>query len=179
MTTYRNALTAAMTELGARPDALFLGQAVAYPGTGMTATLAGVPRDRLIELPVAEDLQMGMGTGLALAGFLPVLIYPRINFLLLAINQLVLHLDKLPIYSDGGYRPRVIIRTMIASPEPMDPGPQHLGNFTQALRQMLTTVEVIELLGAIDVAPAYRHAAERAKGATLIVEHVALYDRER
>ena len=38
---------------------------------------------------------MGMTIGLLMAGKIPVSIYPRWNFLLLAINQLVNHLDKL------------------------------------------------------------------------------------
>ena len=45
---------------------------------------------------------------------------PRINFLLEAISQLVQHLDKIPLYSD--YRPKVLIRTAIATPYPLDPG---------------------------------------------------------
>jgi hypothetical protein len=52
----------------------------------MTTTLTEVPRERLIELPVAEEMQMGMTLGMALAGFVPVSIYPRWNFLLLAMN---------------------------------------------------------------------------------------------
>ena len=38
------------------------------PGTAMSNTLKGVDAKRLIELPVAEEMQMGMTTGLALAG---------------------------------------------------------------------------------------------------------------
>ncbi len=175
--TYIEEITKAMTELGTRDNFLALGQAINFPGTGMTNTFSGVPREKLIELPVAEDLQLGMCTGLSLCGYLPLAVYPRINFLLLAANQLILHLDAISRYSDGGYRPRVIIRTAVASPEPLDPGPQHLGNYVHPLRQMLDTVEVVELLSARDVAPAYRRATEYA-GSTLLVEHAALYDTE-
>ena len=41
----------------------------------MTNTLKDVPRDRLIELPVFEEMQMGMTTGLALTGLVPVSIF--------------------------------------------------------------------------------------------------------
>ena len=37
---------------------------------------------------------MGISTGLALNGFIPDC-YPRFDFLILALNQLVNHLDKL------------------------------------------------------------------------------------
>ena len=48
----------------------------------------------MIELPVAEEMQMGMSFGMSLDGTIPISIYPRWNFLLCAINQLVNHLDK-------------------------------------------------------------------------------------
>ena len=161
-----------MAELGRRPDALFLGQAVAYPGTAMTTTLRDVPPEKLIELPVIEDAQLGFCTGLSLAGYLPISIYPRWNFLLLATSQLVLHLDKLGLYSR--YFPRVIVRTAVATAQPLDPGPQHVGNYTAAYRAMLETVEVVELTTAEQVLPAYRRAANRA-WSTLIVERTELY----
>lgn len=163
-----------MTWLGEKPDTVFLGQAVAYPGTAITGTLRDVPKEKLVELPVAEDMQLGMCTGMALNGFVPISIFPRWNFLLLATSQLVLHLDKLPIYS--AYRPKVIIRTAVASRTPLDPQAQHYGNFTDPFRQMLKTVEVIELLGAHQIFDAYKHAYERTDGrSTLIVEHTQRY----
>lgn len=173
---YGDELKRAMAWLGEQPEVLFIGQAVAYPGTAMTGTLAGVPREKLVELPVAEEMQMGMATGLAIAGFVPVSIYPRWNFLLLATNQLVGHLDKLPIYSEGGYKPKVIIRTASASRKPIDPQAQHLGNFTDPFRQMLKTVEVIECVRSDQIFAAYRKGYEREDGrSTLIVEHTSRY----
>ena len=131
---YKDELTKAMNYLAEDPKTVFLGQAVAYPGTGMTTTITDVAADRKIEMPVAEELQMGITTGLALAGFVPVSFFPRWNFLLLAINQLVGHLDKLPLMSQGGYQPRVIIRTAIGSERPLHPQHQHIGDFTEAFR---------------------------------------------
>jgi len=150
---------------------LFLGQAVACPGTAMTNTLKSVPSEKLLELPVAEEMQMGMSTGLALAGHVPVSIYPRWNFLLLAINQLVSHLDKLPVISDGGYQPKVIIRTGIGSERPLHPQYQHVGDFTDALRLMCTNIDVIRLDEPEQIFPAYQKALERQDGrSTLLVE---------
>ena len=99
--TYRTELTRAMTLLGQDPRTIVMGQAVAFPGTGMTATFAGVPKDQLLELPVAEDMQLGMAIGMSLAGYLPICVFPRWNFLLAATDQLVNHLDKLPLYGNG------------------------------------------------------------------------------
>ena len=52
---------------------------------------------------MAEELQMGITTGLALNGSIPVSIFPRWNFLMLAMNQLINHLDKINIMSNNGY----------------------------------------------------------------------------
>lgn len=170
MKPYLSALTEAMTELGKRPDAIFIGQAVRYPGTGMHQTLAGVPDEKKVEFPVVENMQMGMSTGLALASYLPVSIYPRINFLLEATSQLVQHLDKLPLMRDGGYAPRVLIRTAVATDRPLNAGPQHLGDYSYAIEFMLSTVKVVRLRRARDIVPAYRAAAE-APHPTILVEY--------
>jgi pyruvate/2-oxoglutarate/acetoin dehydrogenase E1 component len=172
---YFTELKRAMTWLGEHPKSIFLGQAVAEKGTGMTASFDEVPRHKLLELPVAEDMQMGMSIGLSLAGDLPISIYPRWNFLLLATNQLVLHLDKLPLYSD--YRPKVIIRTAVATPEPLDPGPQHLGDFSIPFRMMLSTVKVVMLGKTGEIFPAYYDAVHDTRS-TLLVEYTALYNTE-
>lgn len=171
MGAYYDELTKSMDYLARDPRTIFLGQAVAYPGTAMTTTLINVPDDRKIEMPVAEEMQMGISTGLALAGFIPVSFYPRWNFLLLATNQLVGHLDKLPIMSHGGYAPKVIIRVGIGSERPLHPQCQHVGDFTDSFRLMLRTVEVIRLDEPQDIFPAYKKALTREDGcSTIIVE---------
>lgn len=173
---YVDRLQTAMEMLAAR-YAVFLGQAIAYPGTGMTQSFKNVPREQLFELPVAEDLQLGMAIGMSLVDpSRPIVsVYPRINFLFCAMNQLILHLDALPRYSE--YRPRVIIRTAIATPVPLDPGPQHLGDYSGAIQAMLQTVHVERLLRGCDIVEAYRQAAMRS-GSSLLIEYTDLYDTE-
>jgi pyruvate/2-oxoglutarate/acetoin dehydrogenase E1 component len=171
---YFDELCGAMRMLAHHPGAIFMGQAVAFKGTAMYGTLRDVPEDRRLELPVAEDMQMGIATGMALSGLLPVCLFPRWNFLLLAANQLVLHLDKLPAMSAGGFEPKVIVRTAIATREPLDPGPQHLGDFTDMIRPMLANVRVVKLSQPADVLREY-HAALARDGSTVLVEHMELY----
>ena len=173
MTSYYDELTRAMTLLGHSPRAIFLGQAVAYPGTGMTKSFANVPRGQLLELPVFEETQMGMSIGLALQGLLPISVYPRWNFLLAATNQLVNHLDKWPAMS--GARPRVIIRTASATPVPLHPGPQHLGDFSDAFRQMLTYVRIVNLVDPRTIVREYENAL-RLPQSTILVEYPEKYD---
>ena len=161
---YFEELKRSMEYLAADPATVFLGQAVACPGTAMSNTLKGVSADRKVELPVNEDMQMGMTNGLALQGKLPVSIFPRWNFLLLATNQLVNHLDKFGDMSAGGYQPKAIIRTSIGSQRPLHPGHQHIGDYTDAYRKMLKNVEVVRLEEAEDVYPAYEKARTREDG---------------
>lgn len=161
-----------MTRLAEHPQTLFVGQTVVYGGQSMFPTLAGVPKDRRIELPVAEDFQMGFSTGLALKGFIPVSIYPRWDFLILASNQLVNHLDKLPLMGD--FRPKVIIRTGVGPTHPLDAGPQHTQDHTVAFRLMLKTVEVLEIRFAEQAVECYARALA-SSGSTLVIEHMELY----
>lgn len=172
MTPYLQALCDAMSLCAAQHGAVILGQAVRYPGTAMYSTVEHLREDVRLELPVAESLQLGMSTGIALAGGLPISIYPRINFLLEATGQLVSHLAKLPLYSE--YRPKVIIRTAVAHDKPMDPGPQHLGDYSHALRIMCPSIHMECLMGADQVVPAYQRAIER-DGSSLLVEYARLY----
>jgi pyruvate/2-oxoglutarate/acetoin dehydrogenase E1 component len=170
---YFDELCRAMEMLAGHPKSIFLGQSVGCQGTGMTASFANVPREKLLELPVIEDVQLGMSIGLALDDYLPVSVFPRWNFLLLATNQLVNHLDKFPLYA--GVTPRIIIRVASATPEPLDPGPQHLGDFTDAFRLMLKTVKVVQLLDGRKIVHEYADAA-RASWSTILVEYPERYD---
>ena len=176
---YFDELKRSMDYLARDPRVMFLGQAVACPGTAMTNTLKDVPDSRKLELPVCEKLQMGMSTGLALAGLVPVSVFPRWNFLLLAVNQVVNHLDKLKTMSGGGYAPKVIIRTGIGSERPLHPQHQHVGDFTDAFRAMCTNIEVIRLDEPEQVFPAYRKALEREDGmSTIVVEYGDYYNEK-
>lgn len=160
------------------PRAIVMGQAVAVPGTTMSSTFRDVPMEKRLEMPVAEDMQMGMATGMALAGYRPVCVFPRWNFLLCAANQLVNHLDRLPIYSRGGYRPKVIIRTAVPSKSPFNPGPQHDDDFTDAFKQMFRTINVFMLHETEEILPAYRDAM-KSDTSSLLVEFTDAYRNAR
>ena len=144
---------------------IFMGQGVEDKGTFMSSTFP-VPMDQRLELPVAEEMQAGMAIGLALAGYVPVCVYPRWNFLILATNQLVNHLDKMKV--------PVIVRVGIGSTKPLDPGPQHKGDMTEAFRYMMLNTPVVKLIYAKDIVPAYERALSRG-GPTIIVEDADLY----
>jgi pyruvate/2-oxoglutarate/acetoin dehydrogenase E1 component len=168
---YASELKRAMERLAQDPRTIFLGQAVEVAGTAMSNTVKDIPLDRRLEMPVCEEMQMGITNGLALAGFVPVSLYPRWNFMVLALNQIVNHLDKMSVMSSGEYQPKVIIRTGIGSERPLHPQHQHIGDYTDAFRSMLTTIDVIRLDEPGQIFPAYEKALLRDDGrSTLLVE---------
>lgn len=176
---YFDELKRSMDYLAADPRVMFLGQAVACAGTAMSNTLRDVSLEQRLEMPVTEELQMGMTNGLALQGWIPVSIFPRWNFLLLAVNQLVNHLDKMAQLGNGGYQTKAIIRTGIGSERPLHPQHQHVGDYTEAFRLMCPNIEVIRLEEPADVFPAYRKALEREDGrSTLVVEYGDYYNEK-
>ena len=156
---YNEELTSAMTWLGEQPDTIFLGQSVAYPGNALFKTLEGVPMAKRVELPVAEELQLGISLGMALRGKVVISIFPRMDFLMCAMNQLVNHLDK-ELYPMTG---RVLIRTCVGSTKPMHPGVQHCGNYVKGLRELLRNVRVLELDESQKIVKAYMFAYGRLK----------------
>lgn len=174
---YFAALCDAMNMLAQEPNAIFMGQGM-FAGTTMSDTLKDVPTKKKLEMPVAEDLQMGMAIGMALDGMLPICIFPRWNFLLCAANQLVNHLDRIPIYSVGGYKPKVIIRTAVPSNHPFNPGPQHDDDFTVPFKAMLRTVNIWKAATGDGVREFYG-AALRSDKSSLIIEMTEHYKNER
>lgn len=156
-----------MRKLAADERALFVGQSVRYDGAAIYHSLEGVPMGKRVEMPVIEEFQLGYCTGLALTGMLPICIFPRMDFMLLCMNQLVNHLDKLPLF---GWKPKMIIRTRVGQKKPLDAGPQHTQNHTRAFQLMLQNVSVTEVRTPREVKDAYQRAYD-AQGSSLIVEN--------
>lgn len=176
---YFDELKRSMNWLGEKSDTIFIGQAVEYAGTGMTNTLNDVNRSKLLEMPVNEDMQMGITLGMGLNGSVPISIYPRWNFLLLAANQLVNHVDKIKLMSEGGYKPKIIIRTSIGSQRPLHPQHQHVSDFTAGFKAMTDFVDIIRLDEPNQIYDAYKYAYERTDGRpTILVEWGDFYNEK-
>ena len=161
-----------MEWLAEKDNTIFLGQACKVSGHAISSTLEKVPEDKRVELPVIEETQMGMSTGMALEGFVPITMYPRFDFFILSCNQLINHLDKMRDMSKGDMTPRVIIRVAVGSKNPIDAGPQHTQDHTDAFRKMLTDVNVVQLNEPEDIFPAFKEAYEREDSkSTLLIEY--------
>ena len=158
---------------------IFIGQAVEVPGTSMFNTLKNINKKKRVELPVAEEMQLGITNGLALNNYVPVSIFPRWNFLLLATNQLINHLDKFNVMSQGQFKTKAIIRTSVGSQKPLHPQHQHVGDFTEAFKKALTTVEIIRLEEPSDIFSSYEKALKREDGkSTILVEYGDYYSEK-
>ena len=174
---YKNELIKAMSFLGKKRNTIFLGQSVLYSGNAIFNTLTKVSSNKKIELPVFEDVQMGMSLGLALNGFVPVTCFPRFDFLICAMNQLVNHVDKMRQMSRGEVKPRIIIRTSIGSKNPLDGGPQHTQDFTIAMKKSLKEVKVIYLNKPEMIFSSFKKAYEDKESYSyLFVEHGDFYN---
>ncbi len=161
----------AMRLLASQPHALFIGQGVGVGGDGVSMwdDFDGIPMEQRQEWPVAEELQLGYGTGLAMMGFLPILQYPRIDFMLRAMDQLCNHLDKMEEMTRGQWKPKVIIRTRVGSKKPLNAGPQHTTCPVKAFRLMLTNVNLFHVQHPIEIMSTYQEAIGDRRS-TIIVE---------
>ena len=157
-------------KLLAENDFYVIGQNTKYGGTSMYHTLTEFPDDHKIELPVAEEMQAGMSIGMSLTGTKVCSIYPRWDFMLLAINQIVNHADKVKRMSDGQFKLKgLIFRVAVGSVAPMFPGEQHCGDYTEALKIMCKDIKVIKLEKTEDIYPAYLEAI-KSEVPTVLVE---------
>ena len=75
-----------MDWLGTKSDTVFLGQAIGFSGHAISNTMGNVPQDKRVELPVFEETQLGMATGMALEGWIPITCYPRFDFFILSLR---------------------------------------------------------------------------------------------
>ena len=167
---YKGEMIKAMNLLAEDERVIFLGQTVLYEGSTIYETLTDVPDNKKVEMPVAEELQMGVSIGLSLLGYVPVSVYPRMDFLMRAMDQLVNHLDKIEEMSDGQFKPKVLIRTVIGGTKPLDPGPQHHQDHTSLLRIALPHVKVFKLVSPAQIVPTYKMCL-KAPHSSILVEY--------
>jgi pyruvate/2-oxoglutarate/acetoin dehydrogenase E1 component len=173
---YKAELIRAMEWLSEKDDTVFLGQACKVSGHAISSTLENVKENKRIEMPVFEEVQLGISTGMAMNGFVPITMYQRFDFFILACNQLVNHLDKMEEMSKGDMKPRVIIRVAVGAKNPLDAGPQHTQDHSEAFKKMLTNVEVVQLVDPEQIFSEYKRAYEREdKKSTLFIEYGEYY----
>ena len=166
------------TDILAENGYVFFGQNMRAGGTSLFHMIKHLPEDKRIEVPVFEDIQMGMSLGMSLNGIKVCSIFPRWDFLICAVNQLVNHLDKIRLMSSGQFKAKgLIVRTCVGSVSPLFPGEQHCGDYTEAIRLMCKEINVVKLESPDQIVPTYIEAME-SDTPTLIVEIPDMYNTD-
>lgn len=169
---YHKEITRQMELFAEDPKVMFLGQQVL--SEDFYDTLTNVPPHARREMPVAEDMQLGISIGMALEGYLPISIYQRMDFLPRAMDQLVNHLNLIQQLSRNIFTPKVIIRTTIGTKKPLDAGLQHSGDLTELMKKACN-FPVFLVTNKDEVTGAYNFA-RHSGGSVMVVERQELYN---
>jgi pyruvate dehydrogenase E1 component alpha subunit len=167
---YKDAVHQMMTEFG-EDGMIFIGYNVAK-GDAM-GTLKNVPMDQKLETPVAENLMSGLAIGMSFEGFKPVLYFERHDFMLVAMDAIGNHIDKIERISHGEFKVPVIIRAVEAFGGPFYSGPTHHQDFTSLLKEVVD-FPVIDPITGVDVLKAFKGAKESGRPA-IIIERKSRY----
>lgn len=172
MSKYLKEVQKGMDLLAADPRTLFVGQATQYKGHAISRQLEKYPMAKRLEVPVAEDMQAGMALGLALEGYIPICIYPRHDFAILALNQIINHIDKAPLMGYGN--PKVIIKILVGAKKPLDGGHQHTGNYIEGISKMCSTIKIFDITSEDEpIVDIYKHVLDKP-GSFIINEYTEL-----
>jgi pyruvate dehydrogenase E1 component alpha subunit len=167
---YKDAVIESMRTLG-EEGCIFIGYNV-VKGDAM-GTLKNVELNQKIEAPVAENLMAGLAIGMSFEGFLPVLYFERHDFMLVAMDAIVNHIDKIERISHGQFKVPVIIRAVAADAGPFYSGITHSQDFTKVFQEAVS-FPVIDPKTGVEVLKAFKGALASGRPA-LIVERKSRY----
>ncbi|PIT99560.1 MAG: alpha-ketoacid dehydrogenase subunit beta [Bdellovibrionales bacterium CG10_big_fil_rev_8_21_14_0_10_45_34] len=98
------------------PEVFVIGQGLWSPwyvGNSMTDLDVKFGKDRVLDSPVSENACTGAAIGASLCGYKPVVVHPRIDFMVLATDPIVNQAAKWAHMLGGQARPSVTIRGII------------------------------------------------------------------
>jgi pyruvate dehydrogenase E1 component beta subunit len=175
--TFLDAIRSALAEEMRRDLSVYLfGEDVALGGPfGATKGLADeFGTNRVVNTPISEGTVMGLTTGAAIAGLRPVVEIMFIDFITLAMDQLVNHAAKLHYMSGGQLRIPLTIRVQCGITGAM--GAHH----SQSLEAWLTHVPGLKVLMPATPADAkgLLKAAIRDDNPVVFIEHRGLYGQK-
>ncbi len=175
---YVDALREAFEEEMARDPKVFLFGLDVDDHKGIQGSTIGLQekfgKDRVFCTPLSEDAMTGVAIGAAIAGYRPIHVHIRMDFMLLCMNQLVNMAAKSHYMYNGQVKVPLVVRTMIG--RSWGQGGQH----SQALHSMFMHVPGLKV-----VAPANAHDAKgcmisaiRDNNPVIFIEHRLLYSTE-
>lgn len=114
---YGTAILAAFEYLLAKyPETFVIGQGLWSPwyvGNSMTDLDKKFGIDRIIDTPVSEAACTGAAVGASLAGMKPIVVHPRMDFMLYAMDAIVNQAAKWSHMTGGQAHPSVTVRAII------------------------------------------------------------------
>ena len=174
--TFGDALCTATAQAMAADERIFAyGQGINDPGGywGSTAGLAArFSEVRCFDVPLSEESLIGMGVGAALFGQHPLYVALRIDFLLLAMNQIVNHAAKWPDASGRRCSVPLTIRCIIG--KEWGQGAQHSGAY-HAMFSQVPGLQVVMPSNPSDAAGLLLSALQ-SRTPTIFVEAKPLYE---
>lgn len=172
--TYSEAIKKSMKMLAKDDKTIFLGYNIKF-GSNAYGTLKDISDEKKIETPIAENLMIGLAIGMSLEGYKPVVFFERHDFMLIALDGIVNHLDKIEQMSEGEFKTPVIIRAVIGSKKPIDAGVQHTQDFTKAFKEMIKFL-IYEPKTPEEIIEVYKKAKD-SNVPVMIIEEKRLYDK--
>ena len=120
---------------------------------------------------------MGLAIGMSLEGFRPIVFFERHDFMLIALDAIVNHLDKIESMSHGQFKTPVIIRASVGATFPLDPGPQHTQDFSEIFKKIIKNIDIYEPKTPLEIIGVYELLTKSEKPA-IIIERKDLYNKE-
>jgi pyruvate/2-oxoglutarate/acetoin dehydrogenase E1 component len=152
------------------PRVIVIGEGVPDP-KAIFNTTAGLQefhgRERVFDMPLAENGLTGICIGAALSGMRPVMVHQRIDFALLAMDQLVNNAAKWRYMFNGKASVPLVVRLIVG--RGWGQGPQHSQSL-QALFAQIPGLKVIMPMTAHD-AKGMLIAAIEDDGPVIFIEH--------
>ncbi len=115
--TYCNAIREATTQEMERDPNIFLYGIDVPDHKGIFGSTLGLQerfgKDRVFDTPLSEDTMTGFGLGAAINGMTPIHVHMRVDFMLLAFNQLVNMISSYNYSSCGKLRIPMVIRAIV------------------------------------------------------------------
>ncbi len=176
--TYADALNEAMDEEMARDDKIFIiGEDVDLFGGVYNLTtnlLEKYGAKRLVGTPISEGGFMGLSVGAAMAGLRPVVEIMYMDFILLAMDQLVNQMAKLRFMSGGQFAMPVTIRAQAGA------GTAEAAQHSQSLEAWFvhTPGFKVAMPGSVYDAKGLLKSAIRDNNPVLIIENRVLFYEE-
>ena len=177
ITTYRDAIVQSMHgALKDNPKSIIYGLGVT-DFTGIFGTTLNLEKEfgseRVFDTPLAEDSMTGFSVGAALNGIYPIHIYIRVDFVMLAMNQIVNSIAKYKYMYGELYEIPLLMRAIIG--RSWGQGAQHSQSL-QALFAHIPGLTVIMPSSAQSILDSYSYAVNQYRSPVLSLEHRLLYD---